>query len=50
MKTKIITSQGPIILPIEAIKSVSAVSQCNILITKQTGEQLQGTYLEFIKE
>lgn len=50
MKAKIITSQGPIILPIEAIKSVSAVSQCNIVITKQTGEQLQGISLEFIRE
>lgn len=47
MKAKIITSQGTIELPIEAIKSVSAVSQCNLLVTKQTGEQLQGISLEF---
>ena len=47
MNIKLKTSEGIRILPISCIKSVSALSQCNLLVTKHNGEQVQGISLEF---
>ena len=47
MKAILTTSSGDRVLPLSSIKSVSAISQSNILVTKQTGKQLQGITLKF---
>ena len=47
MKAKFISQGKEIELDLSQVKRISAVSQCNLLVTKCTGEQLIGNLLEF---
>lgn len=49
MKAILITESGKRSLPLTQIKSIAAVSQCNLLITKENGEQIQAISVEFQK-
>lgn len=46
MNIQIKQQQGTCILPITQVKSISAVSQCNIIVTKTNGEQITGILAE----
>ena len=47
MKAIVKKQKGNRVIPLRHIKSIAAVSQCNLLITKVTGEQLQAISVEF---
>lgn len=49
MNISLITSAGTRVLPSKAVKSISALSQCNLLVTKTNGEQIQCVSAEFEK-
>lgn len=49
MKAIIKTSKGITKLPLEDIKSIESISQCNILVIKQNRETIQGISVKFEK-
>lgn len=47
MKAIVKTQKENRVISLKHIKSISSVSQCNLLITKQTGEQITAISVEF---
>jgi len=47
MNIKLKTADGVRIMPSTQIKSICAVSQCNLLVTKTNGEQMTAVEIEF---
>ena len=47
MKAILITSKGQEEYPIRGIKSIAAVSQCNLLVTLVTGVQKQCSLVKY---
>ena len=48
MKIKLIQEGKTVELELSSIKRISAVSQCNISVLKQTGETIVGSLIEVV--
>lgn len=47
MKVVIKTNSGEKVLPLEEVKSIESLSQCNLLVVKQNRETIQGISVKF---
>ena len=49
MKAIIKTSSGEKVLPLEEVKSIESLSQCNLIVIKKSRETIQGISVKFEK-